>query len=191
MSDRGAMGGRSGNWRARCFVFVTVLVLWLLWSGPLTFSHSLLLLFWPASALLVVWLCDRLGLVTDETVPLELSLRTLAYVPWLAVQAAISSLSVLRRAWTPGLDIDPTTARVPSTTRTEVGLVSFANSITLTPGTLSLQADLGSRPSILVHSLAPDGIQELLAGTMDAKVHHVEAPLLARLSSRPGSGDDG
>jgi multicomponent Na+:H+ antiporter subunit E len=172
-------------------VFLTVLFLWLMWSGPLTFDHSLLLWFWIASALLVVWLCDRLGLVTDETVPLELTLRTLAYVPWLALQATFSSVSVLRRAWSPGLDIDPVTARIPSTACTEVGLVSFANSITLTPGTLSLEAVSGNEPSILVHAVAPGGIEELLSGKMDAKIHHVEAPLHSRLSSRAGSGEAG
>ena len=179
------------NWRARFFVFVTVSLLWLLWSGGLTFHHTLLLFLWPVSALFVVWLCDRLGMVNDETLPLELTIPTLRYVPWLAVQVVSASITVLRHAWWPGARISPKTERVVSEARTDLGLASYANSITLTPGTLSLEAETaasGKKASILVHSLTRGGLEDLHAGRMDAHIAKVEAPLRKRLL--PGRAGD-
>lgn len=185
------------GWRARIFVFLTVSALWLLWSGPVTFHHTLLLWLWPASALLVVWLCDRLGMVNDETTPLELTLPTLAYVPWLALQVVSASVTVLRHAWWPGAHISPKTARVDSRARTDLGLASYANSITLTPGTLSLEAETAAdrrNASILVHSLTAGGLEDLRGGAMDARIVRVEEPLrkhLEKSGAQPGAESGG
>ena len=149
-------------------------------------------MLWPLSTLLVVWLCDRLGVVNDETTPLELTLTTLRYVPWLAGQVVTASATVLRHAWRPGEERHPTTAVIESQTRTELGLASLANSITLTPGTLSLEAESlatarakgGDRAWILVHSLTPQGIEELQAGAMDEQLLRVEAPLHRHLEAQ-------
>lgn len=184
--DAGDRRSRSGSWRARIYAFLTVSTLWLLWSGPVTFHHGLVMALWPVSALLVVWLCDRLGLITEETLPLELTFRTLAYVPWLGWQVIVSSFGVLRCAWWPGAEIGPTTARLESEVGTDLGLVTYANSITLTPGTLTLEAepapaDGRGRPSLLVHALTPEGIDDLRSGAMDRRVARVEAPLRRRV----------
>lgn len=185
MSERGTQEDAIGSgWRPRAFVFLTVSALWLAWSGTLTFHHPLLIGLWLLSALLVTWLCDRLTLVTDETVPLGLTFRTLGYVPWLLGQVMVSSLQVLRRAWLPGSDIGPTTARIETTTRTDVGLVTYANSITLTPGTLTMEAD-GTGRTLVVHALSQDGIEELRGGAMDRRLRHVEGPLAQLLGLEP------
>ncbi|MDA8020696.1 MAG: Na+/H+ antiporter subunit E [Thermoanaerobaculia bacterium] len=184
---------RRTTWRDRIFAFLAVSVLWLLWSGPLTFHHALLWGLGPASALLVVWLCDRLGLVTDETLPLELTFRTLGYVPWLAMQVVSASLVVLKHAWWPGAEISPKTARIDSTTLSDVGIVSYANSITLTPGTLSLEAESaedGVTASILVHSLTAAGLDDLRSGAMDARIVRVEGPLRGRVASVEASSPE-
>lgn len=190
MSERGAQeADGSSGWRPRIFVFLTVSALWLLWSGPLTFHHPLLIGFWLLSALLVTWLCDRLALVTEETVPLDLTARTLGYVPWLSGQVVTSSLAVLRRSWLPGSDISPTTERIETTTRSDIGLVTYANSISLTPGTLSMEADSEGR-TLVVHALTKRGIDELRGGEMDRRLRHVETPLVDRLQLGD-TGDDG
>lgn len=173
------------TWHARIFVFLSVGFLWLLLSWSLTFHHTLLLVLWPISTLLVVWLCDQLGVVNDETTPLELTLTTIRYVPWLAWQVVMSSATVLRHAWWPGAGIRPKTGRVESRTQTELGLASYANSITLTPGTLSLEAESlataraqgGDSAWILVHSLTRQGLEDLRGGAMDDQIVRVEAPL--------------
>lgn len=180
------------TWHARIFVFLSVGFLWILLSWSLTFHHTLLLVLWPISTFLVVWLCDQLGVVNDETTPLELTWTTIRYVPWLAWQVVTSSATVLRHAWRPGEERNPTTAVVESRTRTELGLASLANSITLTPGTLSLEAESlatarakgGDSAWILVHSLTPRGIEDLQSGAMDEQLVRVEAPLVRHLEAQ-------
>jgi multicomponent Na+:H+ antiporter subunit E len=52
-----------------------------------------------------------------------------------------------------------------------VGVVTYANSITLTPGTISVDVKRGE---ILVHALTREGAKELLTGEMDRRVTRFE-----------------
>lgn len=167
----------AGGWRARVFVATVVAFLWLALSWGFTFHHRLLAVLGALSVVFVVWLTGRLGLTSRETVPLELTFRTLGYVPWLFVQVVRSSLDVLRRAWHPSAPrVSPVTLRLDASQHTHVGLVTYANSITLTPGTLSLDAD-ARRRTLTVHALSPEGADELRAGEMDRRVTRVEGSL--------------
>ena len=78
-----------------------------------------------------------------------------------------ANVDVARRILTPGRSISPTMLRVRATQRTDLGRVVFANSITLTPGTVSV--DVGE-DEILVHALSRDGAEELAGGEMDRRV---------------------
>ena len=79
----------------------------------------------------------------------------------------LSALTVVRAVWQIKPVISPTLAWVPATQDDELGLTMFANSITLTPGTVSV---LVEEQRMLVHALAADGIKELQQGKMDTKV---------------------
>ncbi|MGZ8266334.1 MAG: Na+/H+ antiporter subunit E, partial [Burkholderiales bacterium] len=67
--------------------------------------------------------------------------------------------------------VAPELLRVKPTQRTTVGVVTYANSITLTPGTISLEVGQGM---ILVHALTAQGAASLLAGDMDRRVTRFE-----------------
>lgn len=167
----------AGGWRARIFVLVVVASLWLALSWSLTFHHGLVAILGGVSVVLVVWLTGRLGLTSRETVPLELTFRTLGYVPWLTWQVLVSSIDVLRRAWHPAAPrVAPETFRLEASQRTHVGLVTYANSITLTPGTLSLDADTRTR-TLTVHAISKEGADDLRRGEMDRRVKIVEGDL--------------
>ncbi len=79
-------------------------------------------------------------------------LRLLAFLVWFSGQIVRANLRVARQALTPGLDIDPAIVRVPTRTRTTLELVTFANCITLTPGTITLEADEAERV-LYVHGM--------------------------------------
>lgn len=159
--------------RAAAFVFFSVVGLWLLWSGHLSFSHPLLLLFGVFSAALVTWLCWRMGLIDEETMPWQFLLRLLAYLPWLLWQIVLSSIDVLRRGLTPGFDVEPTVITVEGSQESDLGLVIYANSITLTPGTVSIDSDAFAH-KIKVHALSEAGAEALRGGEMDRRVKRVE-----------------
>jgi multicomponent Na+:H+ antiporter subunit E len=66
----------------------------------------------------------------------------------------------------------PSVESVPADGMTPLAQVIYANSITLTPGTLSISVD---DESILVHSLQPAGIAALHEGAMRARAHGLES----------------
>jgi len=78
-----------------------------------------------------------------------------------------SNIDVARRILSPGVPISPKLIEVPASQRTDLGKVIYANSITLTPGTISIRIRDGM---ILVHALSEEAADELLQGEMDRRV---------------------
>ena len=151
------------------FFLVTVLVVfWLLWSGHYT---GLLISLGAASVILVVWICHRMDVVDHEGQPLALRLTVLTYWLWLAGEIVKSSIDVAKRVLFPSEGITPIVARLEASQKTLVGRVTYANSITLTPGTVTI--DINDK-ELNVHALTLDGISELGKGEMDHRVAAVE-----------------
>jgi multicomponent Na+:H+ antiporter subunit E len=141
---------------------------WLLLSGhtsPLLLSLGLL------SVTAVVACVSRLEVLDDEGVPVHLLPGLIRYVPWLIGQVIRSNLDVARRIVSPKLPIHPSVIKVDATHHTEVGRVTYANSITLTPGTISLDV---SAETIEVHALTEDAANDLMSGEMARRVQRAE-----------------
>jgi multicomponent Na+:H+ antiporter subunit E len=146
-------------------LFGGLAALWLLWSGlylPLMLSLGL------ASCLLVVWIVKRFETVDQESVPMQLGLGIITYWGWLAKEIVVSSLQVSKIVLSPSMPISPTVVRVQSMADGDVGRVLFGNSITLTPGTLTM--DIGPQGMVTVHALTQDGAEGVLTGDMNARV---------------------
>jgi len=143
-------------------------ILWLALSGHF---EPLLLAFGGGSVLLVTWLAVRMEVSDPEGHPIHLALRGLRYWPWLLQQMLVSSLSVIRIILDPRLPISPRLIQVQPSQHTDLGRVIFANSITLTPGTVSVRV---SEEGVLVHSLTERGARALAAGHMDRRVSRLE-----------------
>lgn len=141
-----------------------LLVIWLLLSGH---YDALLIGFGVLSCALVAAIAARMDLVDREGHPIFLISRALRYWPWLVWEIVKANWDVARRALGYGLDISPTLLRVSASQKTDLGRVIYANSITLTPGTVSIDVDGGT---ILVHALSRDGAAALEEGEMDRRV---------------------
>jgi multicomponent Na+:H+ antiporter subunit E len=115
----------------------------------------------------------RMRVVDREGAPIEPSLRALVYLPWLLWQIAKANLDVARRILDPRLPIDPRVIRVRASQRRDLARVIYANSITLTPGTVSIDV-AGDR--ITVHALTREAAEGLATGEMDRRVSRVEGP---------------
>lgn len=142
--------------------------LWLALSGhfdPLLLSLGLL------SAATVSFVSRRMGIIDAEGQPLELMPGLLRYAPWLAKEIVRACIDVAWRIVQPSLPIQPTIIRVPANQRTVTGRVSFANSITLTPGTISLDV---LEKQIEVHALTAESAANLESGEMGKRVEHLE-----------------
>jgi len=131
----------------------------------------------------VVALSARLGILDEEGVPIHLGLRTLRYLPWLFKEIVLSNWAVARVILDPRLPIRPRLIQLEASPRTVVGQVLLANSITLTPGTITLDVREGR---LLVHALTEESAAGLLGGEMDRRVAWVEGHA-ARAGSEAGS----
>ena len=141
---------------------------WLLLSG---FFEPLLLGLGVLSCVIVVLIANRMDVIDHEGHPVHLGWRILTYWLWLAVEIVKANLDVARRILDPKLPIHPVVVRVKASQASELGQVIYANSITLTPGTVSMQVDGGE---ILVHAIAQEMAEDLESGEMDRRVTAVE-----------------
>lgn len=147
---------------------VALLVLWLLLSG---LYDPLFIGFGVVSMVLVVWLALRMGVADREGHPIHLGFRAWRYWPWLLKEIARANLVVARQILSQGSAISPCTFTVRASQRTDVGRTTFANSITLTPGTVSTGID---GDQIRVHALTEAKRDSLLAGEMNRRVTEFE-----------------
>lgn len=147
---------------------LVLFALWLLLSGHYV---PLLIGVGALSVLLVVTIALRMDVVDREGHPIHLSLKALLYWPWLAWEIVKSNVDVARRILSPTLPISPTVIRLKASQKSELGKVIYANSITLTPGTVSIDID-GDK--IEVHALTREAAQALRTGDMDRRVTRFE-----------------
>lgn len=147
---------------------VFLFAFWLLLSG---YFVPFLLVMGLATAIAVALLGYRMDLVDHEGYPVRLSWRLIFYWPWLFKEIALSAWNVARIIVSPRLPISPTLVRAKTSQQTAVGVVTYANSITLTPGTISVDV---KRDEILVHALTREAAAGLLEGEMDRRVTRFE-----------------
>jgi len=113
-----------------------------------------------------------MGIVDDEGMPIHLLPRLPFYLPWIAKEVIASNLDVARRVLAFGRpDVSPRLFDAPTTQHSDLGRVLYANSITLTPGTVSIRVH-GAK--ITVHAIAEDVAEDLLKGEMDRRVTRLE-----------------
>lgn len=148
--------------------FVVLLAFWLLLSGYFT---PFLVAAGVGSALAVVALARRMDVVDPEGHPIHVWRIVFSYWPWLMKEIVKSAWDVSRLILHPKLPISPTLVRFRPSQKTAVGLVTHANSITLTPGTITIEA---SHDEFLVHALTRAGADAVVDSEMDRRVAALE-----------------
>ena len=141
---------------------------WLALSGHYT---PLLLGLGVLSSLFVVLLAMRVELVDREVVLVLLKPRALLYWLWLGGEVIKSNIDVTLRILDPKLRISPNVIRVRATQRSELGRVTYANSITLVPGTVAMSVEADE---ITVHALTRAVAADLQRGEMDRRITQME-----------------
>ncbi|MFV0369536.1 MAG: Na+/H+ antiporter subunit E [Hyphomicrobiaceae bacterium] len=147
---------------------ISLFAFWLALSGHYTlFLTSLGAL----ATLFVVWLSQRMGVLDVEGHPVQFLRPALTYFPWLIVEIIKSAWSVTKLIINPALPISPTMTVIRAGQRSNVGLATYANSITLTPGTITV---LVRGDEFTVHAITRDGANDLEGGGMDKRVSEFE-----------------
>ena len=144
-------------------------LLWVLLSGHFT---ALTLGLGLTSTILVALISMRMNQRDGAAYTLQLRpMAVILYFGWLLVEIVLSNLAVCGRILRPDMKLQPTVRRVKSTQKTRVGQVIFANSITLTPGTVSINLWNGE---IRIHALTKEAAELLGNGDMDRRVTSLE-----------------
>ena len=143
--------------------------LWLLLSG---FFQVLLLSLGVASVVGVVWIAHRMDVIDHEGHPIHLTLRALLFWPWLLLEILNSSFHIAAAILRRKMPVNPSLIEVKATQETELGQVIYANSITLTPGTVTIAID---KDIMVIHALTVDSATGLQTGEMDRRVTAMEA----------------
>ena len=147
---------------------ITLFIFWLLLSG---IYQPLIITFGIASSLLVAWIAHRMDVIDHEGFPIHLGAKAVSYWPWLIWEIIKANIDVAAIIIKPKLPITPTMFNSPASQKTEVGQVTYANSITLTPGTISVGVADGI---VEVHALTSQSADDVITGRMDQRVSQME-----------------
>ena len=147
-------------------LFIFYFLIWLLLSGhydPLLLSLGIL------SCALCLYVTWKAKFIDNEGLPLHLLVRLPVYTIWLfkeIIKANIDTAKIIILN-----DPNPQNFRVKSSQKTEAGRVMYANSITLTPGTVTTQLD---EDILEVHALTAEMAADVKSGQMDKMVTWLE-----------------
>jgi len=141
---------------------------WLALSGHYT---PLLLGFGIGSVALVVYVAHRMDVVDHEGVPIHITGRFFMYLPWLMKEVFVANIEVAKVILDPKLRISPRIVVFHGSQQTDLGRVIFANSITLTPGTITTGVE---GQEFQIHALSAADLETGEEKAMDDRCTWVE-----------------
>ncbi len=147
---------------------------WLLMSG--FWDNPLLLAFGVISILLCLFVSWKI----EKKFPFHKAISLLPGLPlfwlWLFKEVLFANIDVLKRIWFPSkFPLSPAIRTLPMSQKTRLGKTTYANAITLTPGTISMDV-IGNE--VMVYGLLKDSLDDLEKGEMDKRVTQLEKRIL-------------
>ncbi|HIG05957.1 MAG TPA: hypothetical protein EYQ08_09550 [Planctomycetes bacterium] len=172
--------GIGGNLLRSFWLFLALFGFWLLLSGR--FESPFLLGSGMVASAVTVLICQRLDLISPQFQPLSSFLRFLLYLPWLLLQIVRASFEVIILAWSPRPNISPRLVEVRTHLNHPLAQTLLANSITLTPGTVTVDID---DQKLLVHALGEKSARGVLDGSMEQRI----GPMIPQQQEGTDEGD--
>ena len=136
---------------------LSLFAIWILLIGDTTTPHIII------GAALVVAIRIAMHYM-DIRISRPFNTRIILYIPWLIKEIWCSAIAVVKIIWSPKIHINPAFEHISTIQQTNAGKVLYANSITLTPGTYTI--DIG-QDTLFVHSLVK---QKQWSDQMDNKI---------------------
>ncbi len=175
--------------KQRLKLFVLLVVLWLLLSGSYTLK-PIILGGAVLSLVLVLVVVARMDKAVGQTTPrpeLGYFLVRMPKYSWFLISKVISAnLRVTRMLLFPSVQPEPRLLRMQVGPQTVFGKLILANSITLTPGTATLDLRAGE---VLVHALGSVSAASVVNGEIDRELRRLEGSTGVDASHRPEKGD--
>ena len=140
---------------------ILLFVFWLLLSGhfdPLLIGLGL------ASVAVAVILSRRMNVIDHESYPIHLTAKFPAFLVYIFGEIFKANIDVIKRILSLKKNpISPQWVDIPVQKNSDMGRVIYANSITLTPGTVSVEL---TQDKVTVHALTKESAEELASGKM-------------------------
>jgi multicomponent Na+:H+ antiporter subunit E len=118
--------------------FIASLLVYLLLAG---FTVDEVILGSVLSAVLTVVLVKYVNFKIDILFPVRLLKFVFIYIPVFIWKLILANLDVARRVLSPKIPLNPGIVKVKTDLKGDIGKLTLANSITLTPGTLSIDVE--------------------------------------------------
>jgi multicomponent Na+:H+ antiporter subunit E len=145
--------------------FIILLGLWLVLSGHYDSFHITLGII--CCALVAFLSHDLLFPVFQWGRSFAVFTRFMAYLPWLFYQIILANLHVAKMVLHPKMPINPRIVEFDSKLESNLAFTTLGNSITLTPGTITVDIREGK---YFVHALTTKVADDLLSGDMENRV---------------------
>jgi multicomponent Na+:H+ antiporter subunit E len=150
------------------FIFVTVIIaIWLVLSGNLSYFFVVSGISLSLITLLIFLKLELNKIVKFEEIRI---FRTIHYFFWLLIEIIKSSQNIIKIIWQPTLNISPTYGYIDAENLEDLGKTVYASSITLTPGTITMQLD---QNRLIAHSITSEGFDDLLSCRMKKKINKI------------------
>ncbi|WP_342257157.1 MULTISPECIES: Na+/H+ antiporter subunit E [unclassified Rickettsia] len=144
---------------------ITFFILSIIWIGLMGELNNPIKMLWMGIVPVGIYLFSRwLDIIPHK---MHLNYKAPLYFLWLLVEIYKSAFAVIKIVWGRDMKIEPTFEWVDAEGLPEIGQVIYGNSITLTPGTVTL--DINNN-MLLVHALNKSSIDDLKNGIMLNKV---------------------
>lgn len=147
---------------------ITYIIFIIIWCGlaglPTKTVSILFLVFAPLVTLL---LAIRLDLLPKKNF---FKFSAVIYFGWLLKEVLLSSIAVSRIAFKKNIRLHPVLETIKTVQKNHIGTIVYSNSITLTPGTVTLST---KNEYLLIHALDVSFMDDLKEGEMDNRVREI------------------
>ncbi len=153
-------------------IAISASILFLIWLALSGHYTVLVTSLGVASAILSAYIAERMGVLDSEGMLTRIMFRLPRVSLWLIWEILKSNIGVIKIIIDPNAAI-PQLVTVKASQKTAVGLVTHANFITLTPGTVTVNVD-EARAEFVVHAITDEFAAGCTDGVMDQKVSGLE-----------------
>ncbi|NIA20121.1 MAG: cation transporter [Xanthomonadaceae bacterium] len=148
--------------------FLLLLPFWLLLSGHYDLFHISIGIF--CCGLVSFFSTDLLFSTANIASHHIVIWRFFLYIPWLIYQIILANILVAKLVLSPKLKIEPQVFSFKTKLKTDLAQTTYGNSITLTPGTITIDV---KDDEFYIHALAGNFADDLLTGEMEKRISKI------------------
>ena len=152
---------------------IAMFIFWILLSGEFTF---ILITSGVVASLITAYLSHDIFIgKADLKTETGRVFKFIVYIPWLLWEIILANVEIAYLVLSPKPLVDPQIVRFKNDLKTDLGIVTLAHSITLTPGTVTVDAN---REEFVIHVIWQKSAEGIISGEMQRKVKKIEGEVM-------------